>query len=101
MKYVITEQQNDRVIDMIKQFAEQYTERGIVRTEVEVEYDPKKELYILYPIFYVKERGKFPYRIFKHALAQFKHALAQKVEDYMGFPVHSGSARVKVIKNEE
>ena len=87
---MITEQQNDRVIDMIKQFAEQYTERGIVSTEVEVEYDPKKELYILYPIFYVKERGKFPYHI-------FKHALAQKVEDYMGFPVHSASVRVKVI----
>lgn len=90
MKYMITEQQNDRVINMIKQFAEQYTERGIVRTEVEVEYDPKKELYILYPIFYVNERGKFPYRI-------FKHALAQKVEDYTGFPVHSASVRVKVI----
>ena len=94
MKYIITEQQNDRVIDMIKQFAEQYTEPRIVRTEVEVEYDPKRELYVLYPIFYVKRKGDFPYQV-------YKHSLAQKVEDYMGFPVHSGSARVKVIKNEE
>lgn len=92
MRYVITEKQNDRVIDMIKQFAEQYTERGIVRTEVEVEYDSNMGVYVLYPRFYVKERGKFPYHI-------FKHELAQKVEDYMGIPVRSASVRVKVIEN--
>jgi hypothetical protein len=91
MKYVITERQNDRVIDMIKQFAEQYAEMGIVRTKVEVEYDSNKDIYFLYPVFYVRERGNAPYHI-------YKHALAQKVEDYMGLSVHSASVRVKVIE---
>lgn len=90
MKYIVTENQNERIIKLIKQFADTYTEPGIVRTEVEVEYDPKRELYVLYPIFYVKRKGDFSYQV-------YKHILAQKVEDYMGFPIHSSSARVKVI----
>jgi len=93
MKYIVTENQNERIIKLIKQFADTYTEDGIVRTDVEVEYSAEKNLYVLYPIFYIKRTGEFPYQM-------YKHRLAQKVQNYTGFPVHSASARVKVIKNE-
>jgi hypothetical protein len=91
MKYIITEQQNNKIIDMIKDFANTYAEERVVRTDVEVEYDPKRELYLIYPIFYVKNKERFPTHI-------YKHLLAQKVEDYFGVPTHSTSARVKEIE---
>ena len=91
MKYLITEQQNNKIIQMIKDFADSYAEERVVRTDVEVEYDPKRELYLIYPIFYVKNKEKFPTYI-------YKHMLAQKIEDYLGIPVHSMSARVKEIE---
>lgn len=91
MKYIITEEQNDRVIELIKKFASTYSEERVIRTEVEVEYDSKRDLYILYPAFYVKDKTKFPHHI-------YKHIIAQRVEDMFGVPVHSGPARVKEIE---
>lgn len=76
---------------MIKDFASSYAEERVVRTEVEVEYDPKREFYLIYPVFYVKNKKNFPTHI-------YKHILAQKIEDYLGVPVHSTSARVKEIE---
>lgn len=90
MKYLITEQQNNRIIDMIKDFANTYEEERVVRTDVEVEYDPKLKLYLIYPVFYVKNKEKFPTHL-------YKHILAQKIEDYLGVPTHSAAARVKRI----
>lgn len=90
MKYIISEQQRDRILNVIKQFADTYKFGPVLRTEVEVEYDSKKELYILHPIFFVKEKKSLPYHI-------HKHLLAQKVEDYIGFPVHSASHRIESI----
>ena len=91
MKYLITEQQNNKITQMIKDFADSYSEERVVGTDVEVEYDPKRELYVIYPIFYVKNKKNFPHHI-------YKHILAQKIEDYLGIPVHSASARVKEIE---
>lgn len=91
MKYLITEEQNNKIIDMIKDFANLYVEERVVRTEVEVEYDPKRELYVIHPIFYVKNKHNFPHGV-------YKHMLAQQIEDYMGIPVHSASVRVREIE---
>jgi hypothetical protein len=91
-KHVISQSQNDRILRLIKQFAETYTEEQIIKTEVEVEYDSKKNIYILYPLFYVKKRQRFPHDIHKHVLAQY-------VEDMMGVSVHTASARVKEYSN--
>jgi hypothetical protein len=93
MKYVITEDQNNRILKLIKQFAESYSEERVVKTEVEVEYNPEKDLYVLYPIFYVKNKKGFPHHI-------YKHMLAQNVEDMIGVPVHTAAARVKEIENQ-
>lgn len=92
MKYVITEEQNNRILKLIKQFAESYSEERVIKTEVEVEYDPESDLYILYPIFYVKNKKEFPHHI-------YKHMLAQNVEDMIGVPVYTAAARVKEIEN--
>jgi hypothetical protein len=91
MKYVITEDQNNRILKLIKQFAENYTEEKVIKTEVEVEYDSKKDLYVLYPIFYVKNKKGFPHHI-------YKHMLAQKVEDMIGVPIHTAAAIIKEIE---
>ena len=91
-KYIITESQNDRILNLIKQFAETYVEGQIVKTEVEVEYDSRRKLYVLHPFFHVKNRGRFPRDVYKHALAQY-------VENMVGVPVHTSSARVKEYSN--
>jgi hypothetical protein len=91
MKIVITEQQNDRLMGLMKNFADQYKEEGVIQTEVDIEYSPEKDLYILHPIFYVKSKVKFPHHI-------YKHALAQHVEDMFGVPVHSASVRLKKVE---
>jgi len=92
MKYIITESQNDRILNLIKQFAKTYVEGQIVKTEVEVEYDSRRELYVLYPFFHVKNRGRFPSHVYKHAFAQY-------VENMVGVPVHTAAARVKEYSN--
>lgn len=92
MKIVITESQNDRIIKLMKQLGNDYTdsEGRILKTDIEVEYLPERELYMIYPIFYVKSRKEFPYNF-------YKHVLAQRLEDVFGVSVHTASARVKVI----
>ena len=92
MKYLITEDQNNRILKLIKQFAETYGGGQVIKTEVEVEYDPERDLYLLYPIFYVKNKKGFPHHI-------YKHMLAQNVEDMIGVPVHTAAVRVKEIEN--
>jgi hypothetical protein len=91
MKYIITEDQNNRILKLIKQFAETYSGGQVIKTEVEVEYDSERDLYLLYPIFYVKNKKGFPHHI-------YKHMLAQNVEDMIGVPVHTAAARVKEIE---
>jgi hypothetical protein len=91
MKYIITEDQNNRILKLIKQFAESYSGGQVIKTEVEVEYDPERDLYLLYPIFYVKNKKGFPHNI-------YKHMLAQNVEDMMGVPVHTAAVRVTEIE---
>jgi hypothetical protein len=92
MKYIITEDQNNRILKLIKQFAETYSGGQVIKTEVEVEYDSERDLYLLYPIFYVKNKKGFPHHI-------YKHMLAQNVEDMIGVPVHTAAARVKEIED--
>lgn len=87
MDIVITESQNDRIIEMMKQYANQYSEERVIRTEVEIGYNRERGLYLIYPIFYVKNKEKFPHHI-------YKHMLAQRMEDMFGVPVHSGSPKV-------
>ncbi len=95
MKYIITEQQNDRIKEIIKQVAETFTNDYVKKTEVAVEEGEAMmggTYYILHPIFYVTERTMGPdFHLFKHQLAQF-------VEDMVGVPVHSHTATIKSSK---
>jgi hypothetical protein len=91
-RFIITEQQNDRIKQIIKQVAETFTNDNVVKTEVAVE-EGKAMMggvyYILHPIFYVTERTAGPdFHLFKHQLAQF-------VEDMVGAPIHSATATIK------
>lgn len=90
MKYQISEQQNERIFDIIKNVAEQYTNDNIVKTEVVVSAttDAGGDVYyVLYPTFYVKGGMGPDFHIWRHNLAQY-------VEDVLGFPVHARSARL-------
>lgn len=90
MKYIITEQQNKNLIELMKKFANQYSEERVIQTDVEIEYSPEKNSYILYPIFYVRNQKNFPHHI-------YKHRLSERLENMFGVSVHSTSARVKEI----
>jgi hypothetical protein len=90
MKYIITEQQNKNLIKLMKKFANQYSEEQVIQTDVEIDYSPEKDLYILYPIFYVKNKKTFPHHI-------YKHRLSERLEDMFGVSVHSAATRVKEI----
>lgn len=93
MKYIISEEQNDRIKQIIKYVAETYTNNFVVKTEVEVEEakDAAGETYYkIYPKFYVKGMMGPDFSYTKHLLAQF-------VEDMVGVPIYSASARIKNI----
>ena len=90
MKYIITEQQNKNLIELMKKFANQYSEERVIQTDVEIEYSPEKDLYILYPIFYVKNKKNFPHYI-------YKYRLLERLENMFGVSVHSTPVRVKEI----
>jgi len=91
MKVIITEQQNERIMDIIRGLGEEFSDERVVRTEVYVEYYPKRKLYYITPTFYVKDEEKFPHSF-------YRHMLAQRIEDYLGVPVHSVNAFVEEVK---
>jgi hypothetical protein len=90
MKVLITEGQHKRIIELMKNFANEYSDERVIRTDIEIEYIPERGQYIIYPIFYVRNKEKFPHHI-------YKHILSQRLEDMFGVPVYSTSSRVKEI----
>lgn len=90
IKYIITESQNDRLKQLIKDVAETYTSRVVKKTEVEVEEAQDSTgmtYYILYPKFHIKGMKGPDFHMTRHLLAQF-------VEDVVGVPIHSASMRI-------
>lgn len=84
MNYLITEQQNDRIIDMMKKFAENYSEKGIIRTKADIVYNAPRDAYIVYPTFYVKKKEGFPSHV-------YRHLLAQRIQEYIGIKTLSAN----------
>jgi hypothetical protein len=100
MKYVLTEQQSERIMKIIKSVADTYTTEHIVKTDVEVESandDSGDTYYVLYPIFYVNLEQFNDRKIKNHIIRFSKHELADFVETMVGVPVHSYPARIKTI----
>lgn len=100
MKYIITEQQNERIMKIIKSVADTYTDEYVVKTDVEVEStndDSGDTYYILYPIFYIDFKKDYEHNKMNHIRRFSKHDLADFVETMVGFPVHSHSIRIKMI----
>jgi len=100
MKYVLTEQQNERIMKIIKGVADTYTTEHVVKTDVEVESandDSGDIYYILYPIFYLNLEQFNDRKIKNHIIRFSKHELADFVETMVGVPVHSYPARIKTI----
>lgn len=99
MKYLITESQDERIMKIIKNVAERFENNFIVRTEVEVESkvdDSGENYYVLYPKFFVK-RGIFgiEWEEFQLTKNNFKHELADFVENFVRVPIHSYPARIE------
>lgn len=100
MKYMLTEQQNERIMKIIKGVADTYTTEHVVKTDVEVESandDSGDTYYILHPIFYVNLEQFNDRKIKNHIIRFSKHELADFVETMVGVPVHSYPARIKTI----
>ena len=85
----ITENQNERVINLLKKFGNEYTdsEGRIVKTEIDVKFIPDRNLYLIYPTFYVLTKKGFPHNL-------YKHILAQKLEEFFGVSVHTSQPQV-------
>jgi hypothetical protein len=100
MKYVLTEQQNERIMKIIKGVADTYTTEHVVKTDVEVgsaNDDSGNTYYILYPIFYVNLEKSYDSNIMSNIRRFSKHDLADFVETMVGVPVHSYPIRIKRI----
>lgn len=100
MKYLITESQDERIMKIIKDVAESFTNKFIDKTEVEVESkidDSGETYYVLYPKFFVKEVYGMEWEEFKKTKNNFKHELADFVETMVGVPIHSYPARIQII----
>lgn len=82
------EKEINRKYKIIEVVGSNYTYEHILKTEVEVRYNPENDFFIIYPTFYVKVTRKFPYQL-------YKHILAQHIQDYTGFSIHSGPCKVK------
>lgn len=98
MKYIISETQNDRIINLIKTVGNRYVYPPyIVKTEVEVGYNDKHEYYYVWPTFYV-DHDTLDGIITGSWLEIHKHMLSDYIESFVGVPVISQSYTFKKIK---
>ena len=100
MRYILSEQQNERIMKLIKSVGDTYTDEYIVKTDVEVDSandDSGGTYYILYPIFYIDFKKDYEHNKMNHIRRFSKHDLADFVQSVVGFPVHSHSIRIKMI----
>lgn len=99
MNYIISEQQNERILNIIKNVAESFTNKFIDKTEAEAESkidDSGETYYVLYPKFFVKQVYGIEWEEFRKTKNNFKHELADFVETMVGVPVHSYPARIEI-----
>ena len=98
MKYILSEQQNDRIMKIIKSVANTYTNEYVVKTDVEVESTNDyagDTYYVLYPKFYIEKDMWRNLSTRRKNL--FRHELADFVETMVGVPVHSSPMRIELI----
>jgi hypothetical protein len=100
MRYILSEQQNERIMKLIKSVGDTYTDEYVVKTDVEVDSandDSGGTYYILYPIFYLDLEQNYDRNIMNYVRRFSKHDLANFVQSVVGFPIHSHSIRIKMI----
>ena len=98
MRYILSEQQNERIMKLIKSVGDTYKDEYVVKTDVEVDSandDSGGTYYILYPKFYIEKDMLINLSAGRKGL--FKHELADFVETMVGVPVHSSSIRIELI----
>ncbi len=95
MKYVISESQNDKIMDLVKTVGERYTyPPHILKTDVVVRYDDEYGIYFVYPTFYVDRYVELSARWFE----VLKHELSDYIESVVGVPILTGSYTFKEIE---
>jgi hypothetical protein len=92
MKILITENKINKILELLKSFGNEYTdsEGRIVKTEIDVKFIPDRNLYLIYPTFYVLTKKGFPHNL-------YKHILAQNLEEFFGVSVHTAQPKVIVV----
>lgn len=90
MDVIISEKQNQRIINLIKKVGESFSDEILVRTEIKVGYNSIHKLYVITPTFYVKDGSFFLPGI-------YIQILKEKIEDYIGVPVYCDSERVEEV----
>lgn len=96
MKYIISEQQDDKLKQYIREVGETYTSNNIVKTEI-LEIVAREDAegvtyYEVFPLFHIKGMMGPDFHMQRHLLAQF-------IEDVIGVPVHGRSSRFINVDN--
>ena len=92
MKYLITEKQNDRIIDLIKMVGRSYKDGStILKTDLEVEFEPNGGFYRIKPSFYVpiSQQGR--------NFGLYKHLLADYISKIVGVDILPSISKIHVI----
>jgi hypothetical protein len=92
MKYIITEEQNNRIRELIKKVAENFTNEQVKKTEVFVQErirNGKVDDYVLYPTFYIIGKKK------DLDVIDLRLEFADYVENIIGIGMYAGNARFK------
>jgi inorganic pyrophosphatase len=89
MKYIISEDQNERMINLIVKTGERFVSESVVKTELFVEHNYDLGYYVIYPTFYV-DKDKVDVFVFF-----YQNELADYIENYLGVPIKVGTVKVK------
>ena len=91
MKYIISEDQNEKMINLIVKIGEKFVSGPVVKTELFAKHNYKLGYYVIYPTFYVNKNREDEFGLFS------QHELADYIESYLGVPVSAATVKVKWV----
>lgn len=91
MKYIISEQQNEKMIDLIDKVGSKFVSGPVVKTELFAKHNSEFNYYVIYPTFYVDKDREDEFGLYS------QHELADYIEGYLGVPVSAATVKVKWV----
>ena len=92
MKYIISEDQNEKMINLIVKIGEKFVSGPVVKTELFAKYNSEWGYYVVYPTFYVNSE-----KVYYFSSSSTKYDLVDYIESYLGVRTSVGSTKVKWV----